>query len=422
MDGLREKHLDTRRGLHYRYYASPTSNPSKPALLLLHGWPDSALLWQYVVPHLTSLNLTLIIPDLLGYGGTSKPLFPALYDYRLLSADLVEILDAESVETVIPIGHDFGCWLVFKFQTLHPFRCAAAVHIGIAYMPPMPVMPDLETLNAMMEQQLGYPRYTYFHLFTSPDAPAHFSQQMESVWHVMHGEGKDWIKHIFCTPNAMREFIEAGRTDVPLRSYAQNAKLKDEWKEQRPSPEDWEASFCWYNAFALGIQAEADASIPVEDYRLRIPVLAIFCTEDGVNPPETLEGPKQAGLLPDLKEERLGFCQRTREDPESELRLFTTQILSLFFHFLLEQSRGTLRHASTLQTYWDTLCLVRKEETGLYVVEPHVKDAVVGVRQQLAYESKLESEKQAKPIVRAEDESSAATPVVTLFVRAALPE
>ncbi|KAK0255783.1 hypothetical protein LTR35_018293, partial [Friedmanniomyces endolithicus] len=67
-------------------------------------------------------------------------------------------------------------------------------------------------------------------------------------------------------------------------------------------------------------------------------------------------------------------------------------------------SRGTLRHASTLQTYWDTLCLVRKEETGLYVVEPHVKDAVVGVRQQLAYESKLESEKQAKPIVRAEDE------------------
>ncbi|KAK5107234.1 hypothetical protein LTR62_001614 [Meristemomyces frigidus] len=306
MDALREKHLDTRRGLHYRYYASPTSNPSKPALLLLHGWPDSALLWQYVVPHLTSLNLTLIIPDLLGYGGTSKPLSPALYDYRLLSADLVEILDAESVETVIPIGHDFGCWLVFKFQTLHRFRCAAAVHIGIAYMPPMPVMPDLETLNAMMEQQLGYPRYSYFHLFTSPDAPAHFSQQMESVWHVMHGEGKDWIKHIFCTPNAMLEFLEAGRTDVPLRSYAQNATLKDEWKKQRPSPEDWEASFCWYNAFALGIQAEADASIPVEDYRLGIPVLAILCTEDGVNPPETLEGPKQAGLLPDLKEERLG--------------------------------------------------------------------------------------------------------------------
>ncbi|TKA79242.1 hypothetical protein B0A55_06268 [Friedmanniomyces simplex] len=116
------------------------------------------------------------------------------------------------------------------------------------------------------------------------------------------------------------------------------------------------------------------------------------------------------------------FCRKTRKDPLGELRRFTTKILSLFFHFLLAQRRGTLGHASTLQTYWNTLCLMRKRETGLYIIQPHVKDAMVGlrllhlvqplqlvltgrqVRQQLADEFELETEKQAKPIVRAEDE------------------
>ncbi len=64
----------------------------------------------------------------------------------------------------------------------------------------------------------------------------------------------------------------------------------------------------------------------------------------------------------------------------SELRHFTIKILQLFFHFLLAHRRQTLRHTSTLQTYWNTLCLVRRRETGLMVIETHVKDGMVGVR------------------------------------------
>ncbi|KAK3673031.1 hypothetical protein LTR78_007142 [Recurvomyces mirabilis] len=300
MDSLQIKHLDVKRGLHYRYYVSKTGDTSKPALLLLHGWPDSAMVWQYTLPYLATLNLRIVVPDLLGYGGTSKPTDIQLYDYRRMSEDLVEILDAEHIDQVIPVGHDFGCWLTQRFQILYADRCVAAVHLGIAFMPPMPVLPDLETLNALTEQQVGYPRYSYFHLFTAPDAPAIFSKNQESVWHVMHGDRKDWIKYIFTTPNAMREWIEAGRTDVPLLPYAQDTRLKEEWKTEKPTSEDWESTFCWYRAFTEGVQSEADRDIPPEQYKLKIPVLTIMCTGDGVNPPETLDPPKEAGLFADL--------------------------------------------------------------------------------------------------------------------------
>ncbi|KAK3615754.1 hypothetical protein LTR22_027317 [Elasticomyces elasticus] len=85
------------------------------------------------------------------------------------------------------------------------------------------------------------------------------------------------------------------------------------------------------------------------------------------------------------------FCHKVKKDPVEELKCFE-----------VNQRRATLRHTSTLQTYWNTLCLVRKRETGLQHVPSHVKEAMV--RQQLAREFNLDTEKQAKPIVRAEDE------------------
>lgn len=134
MDSLQEKHLDVKRGLRYRYYVSKAGDTSMPALLLLHGWPDSAMVWQHVLPYLAELKLKIVVPDLLGYGGTSKPMDIKLYDYRRMSKDLVEILDTEGIKKVIPVGHDFGCWLTQRFQLLYTDRCVAAVHVGISYM------------------------------------------------------------------------------------------------------------------------------------------------------------------------------------------------------------------------------------------------------------------------------------------------
>lgn len=57
----------------------------------------------------------LIIPDLLGYGGTSKPLNPADYSPSLIAKDLIDLLEVQHIDKAIAIGHDLFVCLPQKF-------------------------------------------------------------------------------------------------------------------------------------------------------------------------------------------------------------------------------------------------------------------------------------------------------------------
>lgn len=109
MHGLQEKQLQVKRGFKYRYFVSSHYSASNPTLLLLHGWPDNASLWQYVLPYLLPLKCKIVVPDLLGFAGTDQPTDLEAYDYRLMCQDMLELLAAEDIEgNVITVGHDFG--------------------------------------------------------------------------------------------------------------------------------------------------------------------------------------------------------------------------------------------------------------------------------------------------------------------------
>lgn len=106
MDSSHYKDLITSRGLTYHYYFSPPK-PSKPTLVLLHGFPSLSHDWDKVVAHFQPLGYGLIVPDLLGYGGTSKPADPKAYKHSLMSKDIVDIVDHEGIDKAIAVGHDW---------------------------------------------------------------------------------------------------------------------------------------------------------------------------------------------------------------------------------------------------------------------------------------------------------------------------
>ena len=69
---------------------------SGPPLLLLHGYPQTHVMWRKVAPRLAQ-DFTLVVPDLRGYGDSSKP--PAgdnfiNYAKRALALDQVEVMGA----------------------------------------------------------------------------------------------------------------------------------------------------------------------------------------------------------------------------------------------------------------------------------------------------------------------------------------
>lgn len=56
-------------------------------------------------------------------------------------------------------------------------------------------------------------------------------------------------------------------------------------------------------------------------------------------------------------------------------------VLYAFFDWLLRERNGSLGAASSLQTYWNALYLVRKQETGCYQIDPLIKSQMHGVWQ-----------------------------------------
>ena len=96
----------TSRGYTYNYYFSPAAS-GKPYLFFSHGFPSCAYLWRKQIAFFEPLGYGLVVPDLLGYGGTDKPTELSGYYGSGLAKDIVDILDKESIAKVISISHDW---------------------------------------------------------------------------------------------------------------------------------------------------------------------------------------------------------------------------------------------------------------------------------------------------------------------------
>lgn len=106
MDSSAYKDFKTARGINYHYYFSPPKD-SGITLLFCHGFPSTSYDWHYQVDFFKNKGFGLVVPDMLGYGGTDKPLTPESYKSSSMSDDIVQLLDAENIDNVVAIGHDW---------------------------------------------------------------------------------------------------------------------------------------------------------------------------------------------------------------------------------------------------------------------------------------------------------------------------
>ena len=86
-------------------HVKPKDN--KPYILFLHGFPESSYGWRHQIPYFQERGYGLIVPDLLGYGGTDKPKEVEAYRLKPMAEDLIAFLDAYGIEKVIGVGHDW---------------------------------------------------------------------------------------------------------------------------------------------------------------------------------------------------------------------------------------------------------------------------------------------------------------------------
>ena len=118
--------------IHARY--STQKEAAQPALLLLHGYPQTHFIWHKVASEL-ALNFRVVCPDLRGYGDSAKPRGAANhanYSKRTMAADMVEVMRALGHESFALVGHDRGGRVAHRLALDHPDRVTKLCVIDIS--------------------------------------------------------------------------------------------------------------------------------------------------------------------------------------------------------------------------------------------------------------------------------------------------
>ena len=109
-------------------------NAGKPALLLLHGHPESHLMWHRVAPAL-SAHFHVFAPDLRGYGDSGRP-DPGrdyeAYSKREMARDCLALMDAFGQRQFFVAGHDRGARVAARLAADAPERVLRAMLLDVA--------------------------------------------------------------------------------------------------------------------------------------------------------------------------------------------------------------------------------------------------------------------------------------------------
>jgi haloacetate dehalogenase len=139
-------------------------DPDARPLLLLHGFPQTHVMWQRVVQRLKH-DFFLVLPDLRGYGDSSHaPGLPdhSNYSKRAMAQDLVEVMDSLGIADFNLCGHDRGGRVAHRLALDHPARVNKLCVIDIAPTLDMYARTDFDFARAY---------YHWFHLIQPAPLP-----------------------------------------------------------------------------------------------------------------------------------------------------------------------------------------------------------------------------------------------------------
>jgi haloacetate dehalogenase len=120
-----------------------------PPVLLLHGYPQTHVMWHQVAPILAERH-TVVMTDLRGYGGSAKPVAGAdhaEYSKRATAADQVAVMASLGFDSLAVVGHDRGARVVHRMCLDHPTRVRRAAVLDI--VPTRHVFTTADTAFAM---------------------------------------------------------------------------------------------------------------------------------------------------------------------------------------------------------------------------------------------------------------------------------
>jgi len=103
-----------------------------PAMILLHGFPESHRTWRHVTRHFAGRFRT-IAPDQRGYCRSDKPVGIDAYAPKHIAADAIALADALGIARFTLVGHDWGGAIAWMLALNHPDRIERLVLANAAH-------------------------------------------------------------------------------------------------------------------------------------------------------------------------------------------------------------------------------------------------------------------------------------------------
>ena len=172
-----------------------------PAVLLLHGYPQTHVMWHKVAPQLAR-DYTVVCPDLRGYGDSSKPKgLPdhSNYSKRTMAQDMVEVMRALGHQRFHVVGHDRGGRVGHRLARDHAARVQSLTVLDIS-----PTLKMYRSTN----MQFAKAYYHWFFLIQEAPIPERMLQGQAPFYILKRlGRGKTGLKHF--SREAMDEYVRA---------------------------------------------------------------------------------------------------------------------------------------------------------------------------------------------------------------------
>lgn len=173
---------------------------SGPPLLLLHGYPQSHVMWHRVAPRLAE-RFSVVVPDLRGYGDSGKPPGDAAhhaYSKRVMAQDHVALMRHLGHARFAVAGHDRGGRVAYRLALDHPARVTRLAVLDIA--------PTLNVFDAV-DRHAAKSTFHWFFLTQPYDFPerliagdpAYFLRHLLGRW---SGDGLEPF-----APEALAEYV-----------------------------------------------------------------------------------------------------------------------------------------------------------------------------------------------------------------------
>lgn len=244
-------------------------DPAAPAIVLLHGFPESHRTWRHQIPELAKTHF-VIAPDQRGFARSSKPEGAENYTPDKTVGDLIALADHFGKDRFTLIGHDWGGAIAWMAALQHPNRVERLAIVNA----PHPFVFQKSLFDDMEQRAASQ----YIRLFRNPGLEA----QLEAM-----GLGTFF------------DTTFARHADPALLAPERDAYL-DEWGQ----PGAMTAMLNWYRASAIvvpGMDETPERPVFLDGPfpPLQMPVLVIWGMGDKALLPVQLEGLDQ--LVPDLK-------------------------------------------------------------------------------------------------------------------------